>query len=296
MAVIDSHQHFWDPAVTQFDWMTEEHEPIRRRFRPEDLRPVLKTNGVDATVLVQTWHSMDETRDFLATAGDVEFVAGVVGWVDLTDPSVGDILAELQARPDGHFLVGVRHLVHDEFDPNWLMGANVRRGLAVLAECGLVYDLLLRTREIPAAVRTVADFPSLRFVVDYIAKPNIKARAMSPWAELIGDFAAHRDHVWCKLSGMAEEADWASWAADDLKPCVDRVLEVFGPDRCMFGSNWPVCLLAGEYGRIKDSLEQCIAPLRMDQRAVIMGGSAVEAYGLRLPARSERAEAIARGA
>jgi L-fuconolactonase len=296
MAVIDSHQHFWDPAVTQFAWMTEEHEPIRRRFGAEDLRPVLKANGVDATVLVQTWHSVDETRDFLATATDVDFVAGVVGWIDLTDPAVGDTLAELQGRPDGHFLVGVRHLVHDEPDPNWLVRADVRRGLAVLAARGLVYDLLLRTREIPAAARTVADFPTLRFVVDHIAKPDVKARAMSPWAELIGDFAAHRDHVWCKLSGMAEDADWASWAADDLKPFVDCVLEVFGPDRCMFGSNWPVCLLAGEYGRIKDSLEQCIATLRMDQRAVIMGGSAVEAYGLRLPARSERNSGARTGA
>jgi L-fuconolactonase len=137
-------------------------------------------------------------------------------------------------------------------------------------------------------VRTVAAFPSLRFVVDHIAKPNIRARALSPWAELLGGFASDRDHVWCKLSGMAEEADWTSWRPDDLKPFVDRVLEVFGPNRCMFGSNWPVCLLAGDYRRIKGALEQCIGTLTADQRVGIMGGSAVEAYDLRLPGRSER--------
>jgi L-fuconolactonase len=240
MAVIDSHQHFWDPAVTEFSWMTEVHKPIRRRFAPEDLRPVVAASGVDATVLVQTWHSVDETRDFLGRAARTDFVAGVVGWVDLPDPAVDRIIAELLERPDGGYLVGVRHLIHDEPDASWLLRDDVRRGLDVLVRRGLVYDLLLKVREIPAALRTVADCPSLKFVVDHIAKPDVKANAMSPWRELIAGFAAHRGHVWCKLSGMAEEADWASWTPDQLRPFVDRTLEVFGPDRCMFGSNWPV--------------------------------------------------------
>jgi L-fuconolactonase len=283
MAVVDSHQHFWDPAVTEFGWMTEAHEPIRRRFAPEDLRPVLAANGVDATVLVQTWHSRDETRNFLATAAETDFVAGVVGWVGLADPAVGQILAELKGGPHGRYLVGVRHLVHDEPDPNWLLRDEVRHGLTILAERGLAYDLLLKIREIPAALRTVADFPTLRFVVDHIAKPDIKAGAISPWTELISGFALHRDHVWCKLSGMAEEADWTLWTPNDLKPFIDRALEVFGPNRCMFGSNWPVCLLAGDYRRIKNALEQCIAALSADERAEVMGGSAIAAYELQAP-------------
>jgi L-fuconolactonase len=283
MAVIDSHQHFWDPAVTEFSWMTEAHKPIRRRFGPEDLRPVLAANGVDGTVLVQTWHSVDETRDFLSTAARTDFVTGVVGWVDLTDPGVERTVAELMDRPDGRYLVGIRHLVHDEPDAGWLLRDDVRRGLAVLDKHGLVYDLLLKIREIPAALRTVADFPTLRFVIDHIAKPNIGANSMSPWAELMGGFKAHRGHVWCKLSGMAEEADWASWTPQQLAPFVDRVLDILGPDRCMFGSNWPVCLLAGDYRRIKAALEECISTLSAAERASVMGGSAIDAYRLSVP-------------
>ncbi len=285
MAVIDSHQHFWDPAVTEFSWMTEVHRPIRRRFGPEDLRPVLAANDVDATVLVQTWHSVDETRDFLATAASTEFVAGVVGWVDLTDPAVERTVMDLMGRPDGGYLVGVRHLVHDEPDSDWLLRDGVRRGLGVLDKHGLAYDLLLKVREIPAALRTVADFPRLRFVIDHIAKPSIAANAMSPWAELMDGFKAHRGHVWCKLSGMAEEANWISWTPEQLAPFVDRVLSILGPDRCMFGSNWPVCLLAGDYRRIKAALEQCLSRLSAAERASVMGGSAIEAYRLRIPAQ-----------
>ena len=285
MAVIDSHHHFWDPSVTEFTWMTDVHKPIRRRFGPEDLRPLLAANGVDATVLVQTWHSVDETRDFLATAASVDFVAGVVGWVDLTDPAVERTVEDLMRRPDGRYLVGIRHLVHDEPDPEWLLRDDVRRGLAVLDQRGLAYDLLLKVREIPAALRTVADFPNLRFVVDHIAKPNIGANAISPWSELMGGFKAHRGHVWCKLSGMPEEANWASWTPEQLQPFVDRVLEVFGPDRCMFGSNWPVCLLAGEYRRIKAALERCLSGCAATEWAAVMGSSAIDAYRLRIPAR-----------
>lgn len=146
MVVVDSHQHFWDPAVTEFTWMTDAHAPIRRRFGPEDLGPLLAANGVDATVLVQTWHSVDETCDFLATASKVEFIAGVVGWIDLTDPAVDRTLDELLRRVDGRYLVSIRHLVHDEPDPEWLLRDDVRRGLTALDRRGLAYDLLLKVR------------------------------------------------------------------------------------------------------------------------------------------------------
>lgn len=164
--------------------MTEAYAPIRRRFGPEDLRPMLAENGVDATGLVQTSRSAEETRDFLATAARVDFVAGVVGWVDLTDPAVERTLEDLMRRPDGGRLIGIRHLVHDEPDPDWLLRDDVRRGHAALGRRGLAYDLLLRVCEIPAALRTVADFPELRFIVDHIAKPDIAANAVSPWSAL----------------------------------------------------------------------------------------------------------------
>jgi len=278
--IIDAHQHFWDPAIHTFPWMTAEHAPIRRRFRPDDLRPELAANGVAATVLVQTWHSVDETKAFLTTAACTDFVAGVVGWVDLTGPRVEQSIDELMGRPDGRYLVGIRHLVHDEPDPEWLLRDDVRRGLEVLARRGLAYDLLLKSRDIPAALRTVADFSDARFVVDHIAKPNIREGAMVPWVRLMEGFRPHRGHVWCKLSGMAEEADWQAWTPDQLRPYVHEALDIFGADRCLFGSNWPVCLLAGDYGRITSALAQCVSHLSEAQRAQVMGGSAMAAYRL----------------
>jgi len=160
----------------------------------------------------------------------------------------------------------------------------VRRGLSVLAETGLTYDLLLKPREIPAALQIVADFPQLRFVIDHIAKPSIRSGETAAWAGLMQGFAAQREHVWCKLSGMAEEADWRTWTPAQLRPYVRKVLDIFGAHRCMFGSNWPVCLLAGEYRRIKSALEENIADLPETERAAVMGGAAVMAYRLPLPA------------
>jgi L-fuconolactonase len=279
-AVIDSHQHFWDPASGSCGWMTEAFAPIRRVFAPADLAPELAANGVDATVLVQTWASLAETRDFLAIAAQHRFVAGVVGWVDLTDPSVEATLAALRAGADGRYLVGIRHLVHDEPDPDWLLRDDVRRGLAAVGRAGLVYDLLLRPREIPAALRTVEDFPELRFVIDHIAKPEIRAGGFAPWAELMRRFAPSRGHVWCKLSGMVTEADWQAWQPQDLRPYVEAVLGIFGAHRCMFGSDWPVCLMAGSYRRVKAALETCIDRLSPAERAAVMGASAIAAYRL----------------
>jgi L-fuconolactonase len=279
-AVIDSHQHFWDPESGSCGWMTEEYAPIRRVFAPADLEPELAANGVDATVLVQTWASLPETQEFLRIAAECRFVAGVVGWVDLTDPGVEATLAALRARADGRYLVGIRHLVHNEPDPDWLLRDDVRRGLAAVGRAGLVYDLLLRPREIPAALRTVEDFPDTRFVVDHIAKPDIRAGAFAPWAELMRRFRPQRGHVWCKLSGMVTEADWQAWQPQDLRPYVEEVLAIFGAERCMFGSDWPVCLVAGSYSRVKAALEFCLDRLSPAERAAVMGETAIAAYRL----------------
>jgi L-fuconolactonase len=280
--IIDAHQHFWDPDKGDYGWMSGKAAPLRRVFSPDDLRPELAAAGVSQTILVQTWSSLDETRSFLELAAETDFIAGVVGWVDLTDPAVSDVIAALKARPDGHYLVGIRHQVHDEPDPNWLLRPDVRRGLAAVAEHGLVYDLLVRPRELPAALETVRAFASLRFVIDHIAKPNIAAQAFDEWAALIRPFREEAIHVWCKLSGMATEADWDRWTVPDILPFVHESVRTFGPDRCMFGSDWPVCLLAGSYARIIGALQEAIAHLAPAERERIMAASAQELYSLNL--------------
>jgi L-fuconolactonase len=260
--------------------MGDELAEIRRRFGPEDLAPLIAAAGVDRTIVVQTISSVDETRDFLATAAANEFIAGVVGWVDLTSPSVDYTLAELRAGTGGHFLVGIRHQVHDEPDASWLLRDDVRRGIATVGEAGLVYDLLVKTRELPAAVELVTEFPQTTFVLDHIAKPRIAAgprdeeweRAMAPLAQ--------RPNVYCKLSGMVTEADWTDWKPADLGPYVRRVLDWFGPDRCMFGSDWPVCLLAADYQRVVDTLKITIEDLDPRARVGLLGENAERAYGL----------------
>nr|WP_246691179.1 MULTISPECIES: amidohydrolase family protein [unclassified Mesorhizobium] len=190
-------------------------------------------------------------------------------------------LSELKARSDGHYLVGIRHLVHNEADPNWLLRTDVQRGLAAVADAGLVYDLLLKEPQIPAALETLERHPNLRFVVDHIAKPCIAQHAMEPWAGLTQGFRAHRDHVWCKLSGMVTEAHWRRWKQQDVQPYVDEILSIFGPSRCLFGSDWPVCLAAADYQSVKRTLGECLAGLT-EECSQIFGASAVEAYRLSL--------------
>lgn len=281
MKIVDSHQHFWDPDDGDYGWVNGPFLPIRRVFTPDDLRPELERCGVAATVLVQTWSSEAETVRFLDLAENIDFIAGVVGWVDLTAPDVGDRLARFKAGRGGRYLKGIRHQVHDEADPDWLLRDDVCRGLAAVEAAGLVYDFLLKPRELPAALATAARFPTLRFVVDHIAKPNIAGSGFdAAWAERIRPFAAHRDHVWCKLSGMVTEADWHAWTPATLAPYVDTVLEVFGADRCLFGSDWPVCRVAGGYAAWVDGLTDCLSNRSADERRRIFAANATDLYSL----------------
>ena len=282
--VVDAHHHFWDPARATYPWMTDALASIRRRFGPEDLRPLLAANGVDRTVLVQTISSLGETREFLATAAANEFIAGVVGWVDLTAPDLAEQLAALRAGPGGAKLVGIRHQVHDEADPEWLGRPDVRRGMAAVGKAGLAYDILVRTRELPSALALVCDFPRMRFVVDHIAKPPIASGAIDEWAARLRPLADY-PNVFCKLSGMVTEADWKSWRVDDFAPYVSRVLEWFGPDRCAFGSDWPVCLVAGSYARVIDACRELVPPAARER---VFGANAAELYRLPVPAPVER--------
>jgi L-fuconolactonase len=277
--IVDAHQHFWDPAGGDYPWMTDELAALRRPFAPSDLAPLLREHGVDRTILVQTRPSMDETREFLALAAATEFVAGVVGWVDLTSPSVAETIAELRARPDGRYLVGIRHQVHDEEDPEWLLREDVRRGLAAVAEADLVYDLLVRPRELPAALATVRRVPELRFVIDHLAKPAVAAGEIEPWAERMAPFA-DLANVSCKLSGLVTEAEWSSWTRDDLVPYVRRARGWFGDERLLFGSDWPICLLAASYGEVFDAYTYALGPDSSEGRERIIGLNAVRTYRL----------------
>jgi len=277
--IIDAHHHFWDPAVAEYPWLTDELALIRRQFGPEDLAPELAAADVEATILVQTRSSLDESREFLAMAGSSSFVRGVIGWVDLTDPGVADVLAELRAGPGGERLVGIRHQVEDEPDATWLSRPEVRRGIRAVGVAGLAYDLLVHVRELPAAVELARSLTDVRFVVDHLAKPPIAAGSVEPWSTLIGQFGS-LDNVACKLSGVVTEADWATWRVQDLRPYVERAFDVFGAGRLLFGSDWPVCLLAAGYGEVLDAASQVTSGLSASERAAVFGENALAIYRL----------------
>ena len=292
---IDAHHHFWDPARYAYPWMAgEAMDPVRRAFGPTDLATEIAPAGVAGTVLVQTVSDLAETREFLEIAAHTDFVAGVVGWVDLTSPSVGDDLDELLDGhghehghghghgPTGSRLVGIRHQVHDEPDARWLCRDDVRRGLTAVQSRGLTYDLLVRARELPAATETVAAFPELRFVLDHIAKPRIIDGHDESWHERLPRLA-ELPNVSVKLSGMVTEADWTHWTPADLRPFVRNVVDWFGTDRVMFGSDWPVCLLAGSYQSVSAGLAEALGPLSSSEETAVYRDNALTAY--RLPTR-----------
>jgi len=282
--IIDSHHHLWDPAGPHDTAWLRGLDRIDRPFLAADLQAVLRESGVDAAVLVQTIHSLDETRDYLRIASETPEIIGVVGWVDLTSAQVASQIADLQAGPHGEYLVGIRHLVHNEENPDWLMQESVQNGLQALADAGLTYDLLLRPREMDSAITVARDFPHLKMVIDHIAKPPIASGELEPWASKLREFAG-LEHVACKLSGMVTEADHDSWTPEDLKPYIATAWEIFGPDRLMYGSDWPVCLLAAEYREVIGALRTVLDELGVLDEATeasLFAGTAARWYGLDL--------------
>ncbi len=288
--IIDSHQHFWDPQKGVYPWMEGEAAALKRIYSPADLRPELEASGVAATVIVQTWSSVEETIEFLETAATTDFVAGVVGWVDLTAPDVDRTIGRLKTHRHGRYLIGVRHQVHDEPADDWLLRKDVRRGLEAVAAHDLVYDLLLRPAHIPAALAVAREMPHLRLVVDHIAKPEIAADGFAAWSRSFAGFSAERSHVWCKLSGMVTEADWKNWTVEQLVPYIHEALDVFGPDRCLFGSDWPVCTLAASYAQVLSCVGEGISHLSEAEKSRVLAGSAIDLYRLddTLPASARR--------
>ncbi|UFR00837.1 amidohydrolase family protein [Streptomyces sp. Go40/10] len=277
---VDAHHHVWDLAVRDQDWIRgPELAPLRRNFGLADLEPEARAAGVDRTVLVQTVTAAEETPEFLALAAGHGLVAGVVGWTDLTRPDVADELARLRALPGGSFLKGVRHQVQGEPDPEWLLRPDVLRGLAAVADAGLVYDLVVLPHQLPACVRAAAALPRLTFVLDHLGKPPVASGDREPWASGLRALAALPNTV-AKLSGLVTEADPASWTTEDLRPYTDAALEAFGPGRLMFGSDWPVCTTAATYTRVHDVARELTSALGPAERTALFETTAARVYDL----------------
>ncbi|MDX2262328.1 MAG: amidohydrolase family protein [Gemmatimonadales bacterium] len=277
MLRLDAHQHFWHYLPERDQWITPEMAVLRRDFLPEHLAPLLAANGVDGCIAVQADQSEAETQFLLDLAREHPFVRGVVGWVDLRSPQVSDRLAHFAADPRFR---GVRHLVQGEPNDEFLLEPDVVRGIAALTPLGLTFDLLLVPRQLHAATRLAALLPDQRFVLDHLAKPLIKAGTLEPWAS---DFAAlaAQPNVSCKLSGLITEADWDGWRPTDLRRYLDVAVETFGVERLLWGSDWPVCLLAGSYEEVREVIAEYLVRASVDERAAIFGGNAVAWYGIK---------------
>ena len=273
---IDAHHHFWNYDPVEYDWIDDDMVAIQRDFGPADLRAAAGEAGVDGVVSVQARQTVEETRWLLELAGRDELIRGVVGWVPLVSPRVGETLGRLAANPK---LRGVRHVLQAEAD-EFFRRDDFNRGLRQLKTLGLTYDILIYERQLPLAIELVDRHPQQVFVLDHMAKPRVRDGILSPWRENIRELA-RRENVYCKLSGMVTEADYDDWTVEQLRPYAEVVLEAFGPQRVMAGSDWPVCLVACGYRRWWEILESFITGLSPDEQREILGGAAVRAYQLR---------------
>ena len=281
MTVVDSHHHLWG-ADQGYTWLDDPAlAPIRRTFGPDDLAVAVEGSGVERTVLVEGGRGdTGEAALLLGYAKESPLIAGVVAWADPADPALADTVAGYRALPGGERLVGIRSQVQGERDPAYLDRADVRRGLRTIAAAGLPFDLVVRADQLAAAARLAGDLPEVRFVLDHLGKPPIASGALETWRGPLRALAAH-PNVTAKLSGLVTEADWGGWTVGDLAPFVAVAVDAFGPDRLMFGSDWPVCLLAASYGRVEKALADALPPLSPTERADVFGGTALRTYDLR---------------
>lgn len=273
---IDTHQHFWNYNEREYGWMGPGMESLRRDYLPADLAPLLESSGIDGTIAVQARQTVEETCGLLELADRYAFIDGVVGWADLRNPHVDEDLEKLAQHPR---LRGIRHVVQDEPDDQFMLREDFVRGIGRLARFGLTYDLLLYPRHLPAACELVKRFPEQLFVLDHISKPLIKDHRLEPWATDLRRLASF-PNVTCKISGMVTEADWKNWQAGDFTPYLDIVLECFGPRRLMVGSDWPVCTLAASYAEVMQIAADYIGSLSPDEQAAIWGENARRIYGI----------------
>lgn len=277
--LIDAHHHFWQLSKPfQYDWLrTATHAPICRDYLPQHLKPHLDATGIERSIFVQTQHDIEENRWVLGLAEQHPFIAGVVGWVDLQNECCEEHVEEFRQHPK---FIGVRHVVQDEPDDDWIIRPNVIRGLKLLQKHQVPYDLLFYAKHLRHAATLAPMLPDLPLVIDHLSKPRIKAKEIDVWRQDLRAAAAF-PNVYCKLSGMITEADWRTWKAADLKPYVQTALEAFGPQRCMYGSDWPVCELAGTYEQVHQALLDALGPISAAEKAMIFGGTAARFYRLR---------------
>jgi L-fuconolactonase len=274
---IDSHHHFWRYDATEYDWIGDSMSAIRRDYLPADLEPEIRAAGIDGVISVQVRQTIEETRWLLALANEHEFIRGVVGWVPLADPAIGQ---HLDALADEAKLKGVRHIVQGEPDENFILGDDFNRGVAALKDYKLAYDVLIYERRLPQAIVFVDRHPQQVFILDHLAKPRVKENELEPWRTNIRRLA-ERENVYCKLSGLVTEADWQHWTEPQLLPYLETVVDAFGPRRLMFGSDWPVSLLATSYRGWHDLVARLCSRLSANEQARTFGETAAEAYRLK---------------
>jgi len=273
---IDAHQHFWIYNRTEYQWIDDAMASLRRDFLPEDLKREMESNDVQGSVVVQVRQTLHESRWLLDLAAQHPWIVGVVGWVDLRSPDVRTHLNALAQNPK---LVGIRHIVQSENDDRFLLQPEFLRGIALLEEFNLAYDILIYPRHLPVAAEFVERFPRQRFVLDHVAKPPIKSGEINSWAQGIARLAAF-PNVYCKLSGLATEADWQRWTSEQIIPYLDIAFDCFGPDRLMIGSDWPVCLVAASYAQAVAVVKNYLLQRKPECLDGVLGGNAQKFWRL----------------
>jgi len=273
---IDAHQHFWLYNAQEYGWISDSMSVLRRDFRPADLRKEIAAVGIDGVISVQARQTLDETGWLLDWAANFDFIKGVVGWVPLISETVRRDLDRFGDRPK---FKAVRHVLQDEADDNYMLREDFNRGIRTLKNTGLRYDILIYERHLPQTIQFVDMHPQQVFILDHVAKPRIRDNALTPWKSNLRELAKRRN-VFCKISGMVTEADHRTWTPQQLRPFLDAALEAFGSRRLMFGSDWPVCLLASSYRRWHQIVNEFAAQLTPDEQDRLFGGTATEAYGL----------------
>jgi L-fuconolactonase len=274
---IDTHQHFWKYNRKEYAWISEEMNPLKSNFLPENLLPELNKLNFDGTIAVQARQSLKETQWLLELADRYDFIKGVVGWVDLCSPQADRQLKTFMKNPK---FAGVRHVLQNEPDDRFMMRESFLQGIGMLQDMGLIYELLVLPKQLPVAVELVQKFPEQTFVLDHIAKPLIRDTILSPWKEYIYTLA-EQPNVYCKLSGMVTEASWQNWKKADFVPYLTIVFDAFGPGRLMIGSDWPVCTLAGSYSEIMQIVIEYIADMNPVMQELILGKNAANIYNLK---------------
>jgi len=273
---IDAHHHLWRYSQQEYDWIGPGMEAIARDFLPNGLKSELEACGVSGSVVVQARQTLAETDWLLGLAEKSPWIRGVVGWAPIADRNFSAILEKLRTSRK---LKGLRHIIQAEPDDEFILRQEFGAGIKALSGSGLVYDILIYERHLPAAIRFVDRHPNQVFVLDHLAKPRIKERLLEPWRTQVLELAK-RENLYCKLSGMVTEADWTEWTASDLRPYVHVALEAFGPARLMYGSDWPVCLLATKYDRWYRTAEHLLSGLSESEKKLVLGGVANRIYSL----------------